>query len=283
MLERAGEELLHLVGVHPVGHAADKGADLANHAGLIAAVEGQGVRLVRGFFQQGVEFLRDFAGVAALEHHGNRQFLAQPGLGVNAAEHRHRVGVNQRAGLVGVADHFFQQLLFAGLVGSQEQCVDHLGKHRRHLAANTEFEAVSLGLGEVAAKHQTPDVLQLGRIKLGFFGFAGEAGAGLDCHFQSLGVLRGHFHHPVGIREGVVGAKAAGQLGPGAAQLVAGVVVGALVLREGFPVFVGDSVQAAQAEHGKEKLTHGINLLLFLGGPRGLTDHRSWGAEQNPS
>ncbi len=72
LAEGAGEVLFHLVGADPVGHLADQLADLADHSRLVAAVERQGERLVGLPGQEGVQFLGDFAGIAALEHYRYR-------------------------------------------------------------------------------------------------------------------------------------------------------------------------------------------------------------------
>ena len=176
---------------------------------------------MRVFSQQGFQLFGDLRGVAALEHYRHRQLFAQARLGVHPAELRHGIGLYQLASLIGVGDHFFQQFVLLGLVGHQEHGVDHLGEHGWDLPANTQGQALLLGLGEITTEHQPPDILQLGRVNLGFFRLASETGVGQYGFFQRLRVRGGHSHHPVSVGEGVVRAKAACQLRPGLAQFVA--------------------------------------------------------------
>ena len=160
-------------------------------------------------------------------------------------------------------------MLFS-LVGHQEHGVDHLGEHRRDLPADAQGQALLLGLGKVATEHQAPDILQFLGIDFGFFRFAGKAGVGQHGLFQGLGVAGGHADDPVGIGEGVVAAKTAGQLRPGLAQFVTGVVIGALVVGEGLPVVGRYRAEAGGGKQGNQGAAHGGQPIVVISAP----DHR---------
>ena len=74
-----------------------------------------------------------------------------------------------------------------------------------------------------------------------------------------------HVHHPVGVRIGIV-AEAAGQARPGFLQLVAWIVIGALVVGEGFPVVGGHSIHTEEGQEGEQIKAHGKGPFLSLFG-----------------
>src|SRR5690606_39205422 len=57
LLERALEEVLHLVRADAIGHAADHLALLADHPGVVAAVQGQRIGMFRMLLEQLVELV----------------------------------------------------------------------------------------------------------------------------------------------------------------------------------------------------------------------------------
>src|SRR5690606_31897132 len=139
------------------------------------------------------------------------------------------------------------QTVFFLAVVRQEHGVNHLGIHRRHLAANAKRHALRLGRGEIATEDSAPDILQALGILLGFAWLAAEAGVAVQGLLQRFRVGAGHLLDPGGIRERII-AKAASQAWPSLTQLVAGIIERALVMGEWLPARVGQDTKAEQRE-----------------------------------